>query len=99
MSQFTTERTEPVTSNRGSFSPGSAVLGLILGLVLALAFWSGHQFWPAKPLVAGSAESPTGAHEQATNSKELLLGENTIADIAAQASKSVVQIDVKGSIS
>ncbi|HEY9869554.1 MAG TPA: trypsin-like peptidase domain-containing protein, partial [Candidatus Obscuribacterales bacterium] len=70
--------------------------------VAGLSFWLGHQFWPspqsalAPPPAGqiGAGPPPAGR----PGGIGLPLGENTIADIAVEASKSVVNIDTSTSI-
>lgn len=87
-----------MTSNengQASLTPwcGGAVLGIAAA---ALCFFAGHEFWPEAPV--GRLSSPKALSGQITKPGLLGLSENTIADIAARASDSVVNIDTKTSV-
>lgn len=82
------------------FKPTSTKLMVATsGALCALAFfWAGHQFWPA----SNHADSAAPAGPPVVTLPALspqALGTNTVADVASQASKSVVNIDTKKSIS
>lgn len=78
-------------------SEQARVIVALAAVVCAIAFfWAGHQFWPsqlqnkadnAAPSVTLPAFSPQA------------LGTNTVADIASQASKCVVNIDTRANVS
>ena len=76
---------------------GSAnLLYLFGGMALgALLFWAGHQFWPSENI----SELPKV--ETSINKKSVFSGtlqENTIADIASEAEKSVVNINTRSRV-
>jgi S1-C subfamily serine protease len=80
----------------------SVLLGLLLGLLVASAFWAGHYFWPS--LVNQAVPAHTTSPAQALPSKPhaihgVSITETTIADVAAEASRSVVNIDTRTTIS
>lgn len=69
-------------------------IGLCIVVLFGAFFWAGHQFWPSQK------------QEQSTSSAVTVpalipqaLGTNTVADIASQASKCVVNIDTRRSVS
>lgn len=73
------------------------------GLAVALGFWAGHEYWPKQ----GAGHLPAGLHPgvgtatvvpSPASQLGIPLAENSIADIAEQTSKSVVNIDTRTSI-
>lgn len=76
------------------FSPGSAIAGLIAGVLLVGGFWAGYQFG------FGQASPPSAGNAPPTPivGKLPIGGENIIADIAAAAMPSVVNIDTRTSV-
>lgn len=75
---------------------GSAnILYLFGGMALGgLLFWAGHQFWPA----ASVSELPKVETSIKKNVFSGSLQENTIADIASEAEKSVVNINTRSRV-
>jgi serine protease Do len=77
------------------------VSGTVIGAAMGGMFWAGHEFWPqsnnsqASP-VTSTIPSATAAQglSRTAASQIMPLAENTIADIAKQASDSVVNIDI-----
>lgn len=89
----------PTTNTRkGNFSAGSAFAGLLTGLMVCTAFWAGHEFWPGQKSLAPTAPG-VGSHNAVTgtnpNSPIISPGTNVVADIAAGAMPSVVNIDTR----
>lgn len=81
---------------------GPWVGGTLIGVAISAAFIAGHQLWPdagktAPAVIAGSTPS-SGATPTNPIAAGLALGENSIANIAEQANKSVVNIDTSSSI-
>lgn len=80
------------------------IAGIFIGMAIAAAFFAGHAFWPGSG--AGSPSplaSPNPAEGAVTVLPQapahfLVMAENTIADIAKQASDSVVNIDISSSV-
>ena len=75
--------------------------GAVVGAALSGTFWAGHEFWPqatntqASPVTTIiSPDTMTKSLAQATPAQIMPLAENTIADIAKQASDSVVNINI-----
>lgn len=84
-----------IRSKQGSSATNAIYLiaGLIVG---ALIFWAGHKFWPEP--VSSLENSKTSSSEKSKTSRFTgSLGESTIADIAQEAEKSVVNIDTSSS--
>jgi serine protease Do len=77
-----------------SFTPW--VGGALVGVLISASFWAGHEFSNGSQtnLAAPISKALKNPLVQSTPSSNLLLGENTIADIAKQASDSVVNIDI-----
>jgi serine protease Do len=74
--------------------------GAVIGAVISASFWAGHELWPRSVANLGTqaALPPITAPGGAKLPLAILpLGENTIADIAKQASDSVVNIDISKS--
>lgn len=69
----------------------SLIVGLLVG---ALIFWAGHKFWP-EPV---SSLKPDNKQADTTKRFTGVLGESTIADIATEAEKSVVNIDTSTNV-
>jgi Do/DeqQ family serine protease len=72
-----------------------------MGIAICCAFWAGHEFWPQAQ--EGLPSSPAITLNPLTKAPKLpgnplILAENTIADIAQQASGSVVNIDISSSV-
>lgn len=92
----------PTTMNtKEKFSPSSAFCGLAFGLLVAGAFWAGHEFWPAASSSAphvGTASSVPVTSGSAPNPVLVAAGTNVIADIAAGALPSIVNIDTRSSV-
>lgn len=80
---------------------GGIVIGAIIG---AGSFWAGHLFWPSYLVGTETfgrqapAANPMAKAPAVRAGSILSLGENTIADIAQEASGSVVNIDVESKI-
>lgn len=71
---------------------GSTALTMLLG------FWAGHEFWPGSGTAPGTGSAMpnlAGAQKPTLSTHGLALGENSIADIAASAVQSVVNIDTR----
>jgi Do/DeqQ family serine protease len=89
-------------NKRASTAP--LIAGILVGITISIAFWAGHEFWPTSGVVlqqspaGASTSSPTNSFLPKRSSDVLLLAENTIADIAKQASDSVVNIDISSSV-
>lgn len=96
-----TEYRPTATSPKQRFSTGSAFLGLVCGLLVAASFWAGHEFWPGQAPGAGGAPG-LGSHNPAQgvspNTPVVAAGTNIVADIAAAAMPSVVNIDTRTSV-
>lgn len=68
----------------------SNLVFLLAGAVLgAIIFWAGHQFWPQEPQNSLKQVESTTSESKFNGA----LGESTIADIAMEAEKSVVNIN------
>jgi S1-C subfamily serine protease len=81
---------------------GPWVGGTLIGVAISAAFIAGHQLWPdagktTPAVIAGSTPS-SGATPTNPIAAGLALGENSIANIAEQANKSVVNIDTSSSV-
>lgn len=74
---------------------GGAGIGIATA---AIFFWMGHQFWPPQPETLSSSGSIVTTGGPVSKSALLGLSENTIADIAAKVSDSVVNIDTSSSV-
>ncbi|MBZ0186204.1 MAG: trypsin-like peptidase domain-containing protein [Candidatus Obscuribacterales bacterium] len=68
--------------------------GLVLGAVI---FWAGHLFWPEKSN-STTSETQSQKKDDRTTIFTGALGESTIADIAAVAEPTVVNIDTRTSV-
>jgi len=104
MMNTTEKKTENMNHTQNpKFSAGSAFCGLLAGLGLAGAFWAGHQLWPqttaAKFTDTISSSVPLQSAPLAGGKAINAPGSNFIADIIAQASPSVVNIDTSSTIS
>ncbi len=75
-----------------------------IALALGVAFWAGHQLWTEDWQQSGaimpqlSSGLPRTAVPPAVSGHGIALGESSIADLAADAVKSVVNIDTRTSI-
>lgn len=80
----------------GKVHAPSLVLGVIVALLIGLAFWGGTRFTQGgdtkKIAQSGEGTSSTGG-------KLLTLAENTVSNIASEASLSVVNIDTSKTVS
>ncbi len=76
------------------FSPGSAIAGVVAGILIAGGFWAGYQFG------FGQASPPSSLHSPPTPivGKLPIGGENIVADIAEAATPAVVNIDTRTSV-
>lgn len=82
--------------NRTSGKASGNILFLLVGLTAGAAiFWAGHQFWP-EDKQSSLIDNPSSP--RASEAFQGLLGESTIADIAARAEPSVVNIDTRTSV-
>jgi len=86
-------------------SLGAWVGGIVVGvLASSLLFWAGHAYWPNQgPAVdnqtPGIGFSAGDKEPHALGSgKRVFLAENTIAEIAREAADSVVNIDIRSSV-
>jgi serine protease Do len=83
-------------SKSGKAAVGAWVGGTAVGVALTGAFVAGHVYWPAQNGAnSGSADVLPAKLQPAAG---MAIGENTIADIAETANKSVVNIDTRSSI-
>jgi Do/DeqQ family serine protease len=80
------------------------ISGILIGILICVGFWAGHEFWPKSREQAGI---DSGAPNRLADGKDstaivhsnpMTIAENTIANIAKQASDSVVNIDIASSI-
>jgi S1-C subfamily serine protease len=83
----------------GKLERSSALVGLAAGIVLATTFWLGHEFWPHEHEQLRPPQSPQQSQASLPQISTPAFGENTVADIAAQASKYVVSIQTKSTVS
>src|SRR5579885_709784 len=85
-------------SQHGKFERSSALVGLVAGIALASTFFIGEEYGRkiAPPVQLSSAPSVVAPLPQIGKSG---FGENTVADIAAEASKSVVSIQTTSTVS
>src|SRR6516164_9648084 len=80
------------------------IAGIFIGVAICAAFWAGHTFWPGSEASSPSPLTSTSPAEGAITvlpkppAHFLVMAENTIADIAKQASDSVVNIDISSSV-
>ncbi len=83
-------------SANGKVAVGALVGGVAIGVAVTGAFVAGHVCWPS-PNASGSADTVplTGKLLPAAG---MAIGENTIADVAEAANKSVVNIDTRRSV-
>lgn len=84
----------------GKVDAPSVVLGVVAGAIIAIGTWVGLGYagYVKLPFLAPPVTPIAKQPEQkviVSQSKAMLLSENTIADIASEASKSVVNIDTK----
>lgn len=96
-----------VREKRGSSLP-AWIGGIIVGMLIAVAFWAGHVYWPGSipiplPGTDGKLTDPTARVAPpiggtASPAQILALAENTIADIAEKASDSTVNIDISSKV-
>ncbi|MBX9572382.1 MAG: trypsin-like peptidase domain-containing protein [Candidatus Obscuribacterales bacterium] len=95
-----TEYRPTITPKKDGFSGGSALIGLICGLLVAGSFWAGHEFWPGQP--QGGGAPGLGSHNAVPGgiptTPVISPGTNVVADIAAAAMPSVVNIDTRTSV-
>jgi len=81
---------------------GSPAAWFVAGLAAAgLSFFAGHQFWPGGLSTTGAPPAATTlapAGPAVAGQHGLPIGESTIADIASDAVKSVVNIDTRTSV-
>lgn len=86
-------------SESAKFDPKSQPAKFIFALAAVLCalafFWAGHQFWSASQNKVDTAAPPVTLPALSAQA----LGTNTVADIASQVSKSVVNIDTRKSVS
>jgi Do/DeqQ family serine protease len=92
----------PPTLKEQGKKPGP-LTPLAFAIVAAVAvFWAGHQFWPSAspeaPLPPGAPSVASSGGSVSAGVHGIPLGETTIADIAAEAGKAVVNIDTRTSI-
>jgi len=87
-----------IRNTYGRVDAPSVVLGIIVGgFVFLLAFWAGSKYGANKALpLGGDTDIPTARETKTPEAghKLLSMAENTISDIASEASKSVVSINV-----
>lgn len=84
-------------NRNGKLDSGSAIAGAVVGVGLCTAFWAGHQFWPGQT----TNQQATGLPAQtaplgssvAIPPAAIAFGPKTIANIATEANRSVVNID------
>jgi serine protease Do len=85
-----------IRSQRGEFNSSTVAIGVIVGCLIGAAFYAGHEFWP-KPRAASSLtdspSTPYAVTATAEGHKVMALSEDTVANIAAESNKSVVNID------
>jgi Do/DeqQ family serine protease len=80
------------------------IAGIFIGIAICAAFWAGHAFWPGSEASSPSSLTSTSPSTGAITvlpqhpAHFLVMAENTIADIAKQASDSVVNIDISSSV-
>ena len=80
------------------------VFGILIGVSLPLAFWAGHVFWskPGDKIYSDSTINvpppPNLGVSTPIFANPMMIAENTIANIAKQASDSVVNIDIASSV-
>lgn len=90
-----------VREKRGSSLP-AWIGGIIIGILIAVAFWAGHAYWPGGQIPSLSTQAPPPnvvAPPGSTSPTQMLsLAENTIADIAEKASDSTVNIDISSKV-
>lgn len=90
--------TTRLRNTSGKLERTSALVGLAAGLLLAGTFWMGHEFCPKQP---ASIKQDLDHKSQGVlrQSGHLAFGENTVAEIAVDASKCVVSIQTKSTVS
>jgi serine protease Do len=85
-------------NNYGKSSPGPWLGGAAIGVALSAAFMLGHEYHPNANQPVQTTTSTTVVANHAPSGNVLALAENTVADIAARVSDSVVNIDTRRSI-
>lgn len=96
-----TTSTPAATQAKKSSLPAVAG-GVAIGIAMSAAFFAGHQYWPSSTIPGVSPQTPSivapipGATPQA--GAFLSMAENTIADMASNASESVVNIDISKNV-
>ena len=102
-----TDTRPTLSSPRNKFSAGSAIAGLAVGLLLGGAFWAGHEYWPGQsnalmPTPAVPSAPGLGSNNAlpgtSPNTPVIAANSNVVADIAAGAMPSVVNIDTRTSV-
>ncbi|MBY0551246.1 MAG: trypsin-like peptidase domain-containing protein [Candidatus Obscuribacterales bacterium] len=78
------------------FSTGSAIAGLVAGVLIVAGVWAGYQFGVSQN--AASSGPSTKTAPMPVVGKLPIGGENIIADIAAAATPAVVNIDTRTSV-
>lgn len=95
MSTQSVHNRDSVEANpRKKFSSGSALFGLVSGLLIAAAFYGGYHFGFGQ----GAPQTGTSAPPSPIVGKLPIGGENIIADIAAASTPAVVNIDTRTSV-
>jgi len=73
--------------------------GMAIGLIISGTFVAGHMFWPGSSTsLTTSAGTTEVVAPKLLAGAGMAIGENTIADIAAKANASVVNIDTRRSV-
>lgn len=93
-------RVEATRNDRGQLNSSSVIIGLVVGVLIGAAFYAGHEMWPKREAVSSlttSLPSRIGAPSGA-GATVMSLSEDTVANIAAESNKSVVNIDTATSV-
>lgn len=93
-------RVEASRNDLGQLNSSSLVIGLVVGVLIGGAFYAGHEMWPKREALSSlTSSSPSGiGAPSAAGVKMMALSEDTVANIAAESNKSVVNIDTATSV-
>ncbi len=91
------KKAKKIRNKNGKLHAGSLAAGTAVGIGLCAAFWAGHQFWPGQQVPTQATGLPAATAPLSSGVSvppaALAFGPKTIANIATEANKSVVNID------